>query len=376
MNNFEQDVLSGNLRRIVQGGMSVGVAGASLAGAVAKEGGMGVIGSAGAHAGEEGYPSIKEVTRDTQEEFTASCLKAIRDKVHRAKDFSQGNGMVAVNVMYALRNYKLHVQTALEAGADAVICGAGIAMDLAKIAEPYPNSRLIPIISTSRVAKMVIRSWKKRNKLPYAIVVEHPKYAGGHLGVIGAPMDDPIYSFSRVYEECQELFQELGIPQLPLIAAGGVDSSQEYRRIIELGYSAAQVGTPFAVTKEGDGHSNWKQIMLSAKSEDIVEIQSCAGYPLRVVNNEWAQKYIPRSAELMEKATPEKSFCHMKASNCLKKCGYRDGNGKNGQFCISTQLMLSFFGDVKRGMVTRGKKELPWTTPPSVAEVIKHLGVE
>ena len=108
---------------IIQGGMGVGVSRSSLAGAVAKEGGIGIISTAQIGYDEEGF-----------EKNQAECnLKAIRRHIQKAKEIAKGAGLVGVNVMVALKHYKQHVQEAVKSGADVIICGAGLPVDLPEI---------------------------------------------------------------------------------------------------------------------------------------------------------------------------------------------------------------------------------------------------
>ena len=98
---------------IIQGGMGVGVSRSSLAGAVAKEGGVGIISTAQIGYDEEGF-----------EKDQAACNnRAIHKHIKRAKELAQGNGLVGVNIMVALKHYAEHVKEAVAAGADVIISG-------------------------------------------------------------------------------------------------------------------------------------------------------------------------------------------------------------------------------------------------------------
>ena len=109
---------------IIQGGMGVGVSRGRLAGAVAKEGGIGIISTAQIGYDLEGFDKDQE-----------GCnLRAIREHIAMAKEMSNG-GLVGVNVMVALKQYREHVKEAVKAGADVVICGAGLPMDLPELAQ-------------------------------------------------------------------------------------------------------------------------------------------------------------------------------------------------------------------------------------------------
>ena len=105
---------------IVQGGMGIGVSLERLAGAVAAHGGMGTISAAfGGFREPDFYGNSK-----------AANLRALTRQIHRAKEIAKGAGVIAVNVMVAAAQYADRVRTALRAGADAVVCGAGLPRDL------------------------------------------------------------------------------------------------------------------------------------------------------------------------------------------------------------------------------------------------------
>ena len=89
---------------IIQGGMGVGVSLSGLAGAVAKEGGVGIISTA-----QIGYDD------DAFEYDQAGCnLAAIKKHIRKAKEIAGGNGLVGVNIMVALKHYKEHVKAAVD----------------------------------------------------------------------------------------------------------------------------------------------------------------------------------------------------------------------------------------------------------------------
>jgi NAD(P)H-dependent flavin oxidoreductase YrpB (nitropropane dioxygenase family) len=138
MNRFEGWNLS---LPLIQGGMGVGVSLSGLAGAVASEGGMGVISTAQIGFEEPDFVGNEE----------ACNLRSIRKHIVRAKELASGKGMIAVNVMVALQQYREHVKEAVRAGADAVICGAGLPVDLPELVEAG-KAKIAPIVSSRRAA--------------------------------------------------------------------------------------------------------------------------------------------------------------------------------------------------------------------------------
>ncbi len=159
---------------------------------------------------------------------------------------------------------------------------------------------------------------------------------------------------------------------IPLIAAGGINSHERFEEVLALGASAAQIGTPFAVTEEGDAHPNFKKVLADAKPDDIVTFMSDAGLPARAVRTPWLDRYLDRADELQQKAQAGRE-CVI-GSDCLIQCGLRDGNPRAGQFCIAVRLAAALRGDVEHGLFFRGAEPLPFGNAiRPVSELVDYL---
>lgn len=98
----------------------------------------------------------------------------MREEIHKAR--TKTEGIIGVNVMVALSNYADMVRTAIEEKIDVVFSGAGLPLDLPSYLTPESVTKLVPIVSSSRAAKVICDKWQKNyNYLPDAIVVEGPK---------------------------------------------------------------------------------------------------------------------------------------------------------------------------------------------------------
>ena len=167
---------------VIQGGMGVGISLSGLASAVANEGGVGVISCAGLGLL---YPKGKG-------SYPEKCISGLREEIHKAR--TKTEGIIGVNVMVALSNYADMVRTAIEEKIDVVFSGAGLPLDLPSYLTPESVTKLVPIVSSSRAAKVICDKWQKNyNYLPDAIVVEGPK-AGGHLGFKKEQIQDQHYA--------------------------------------------------------------------------------------------------------------------------------------------------------------------------------------
>lgn len=366
---------------IVQGGMGIGVSSHSLAGTVAAMGGVGTLSAVDARrhhpdlmARTEGLSSRIGQDEDTRRQVDAANREAVAREIHAARTKSQGRGLIAMNVMRAVSDYAGYVKASLEAGVDAIVVGAGLPLDLPDLAQDHPNALLIPILSDSRGVQLIVKKWERKKRLPDAIVIEHPRLAGGHLGAAKiADLNDPRFDFERVIPESLAFLRAAGIEKnIPLIAAGGIRSNADIRRLQSLGAAGVQLGTPFAVTLEGDAHPEFKRVLAEARDEDMVEFTSVAGLPARAVGTPWLKAYLKIEDRLQAVAHAKKRCT--KAFDCLAQCGLRDGLAGWGQFCIDNQLAAALRGDLKKGLFFRGMGELPFGTQiRSVRELMERL---
>ena len=344
---------------IIQGGMGVGVSAHKLAGAVAKEGAIGTIASIDLRVH---HPDLMERTHRSKDRqlIDDANMEALDREIKAAKEIAGPDGFIAVNVMKAVDRFPELVKQACESGANAIIMGAGLPFELPELTKDYPDVALIPILSEERGVRAVLKRWMRKGVVPDAIVLEHPRYAGGHLG---APKPEDInnekFDFKRVLAEIPKVFEALKIDPIPLIPAGGINSFEKIKELFSWGASGVQIGSPFAVAEEGDAHPNFKKVLLEAKPEEIVTFMSTAGLPARAVLTPWLKKYLQREEKVRSRATPEKGTCAV-WFECLSHCGLKDGNPEAGQFCIDTQLEAAVQGNYEKGLFFRGSEPLPF----------------
>jgi nitronate monooxygenase len=354
-----------SLLPVVQGGMGVGVSAGGLAGTVASMGAIGTISSIDLR---RLHPDLMEQTRPLEKAEDTPTAKriineanmtALRREIDRARQLAQGGGLIAVNVMKAVAAYAEYVKVSLEAKVDAVVVGAGLPLDLPDLAKDHPDTALIPILSDARGVQLLVKKWEKRGRLPDAIVIEHPRLAAGHLGAAKvSDLNDRRFDFENVIPAVKAFFREAGYErEIPLVAAGGISCREDLRRLQDMGASAVQMGSAFAVSKESDAPLAFKEVLANARPEDIVEFVSVAGLPARAVRTPWLDKYIRIEPKL--KAVAHAKRCNM-AFDCLAHCGLRDGKSDMGQFCIDKQLGHAIEGEVDKGLFFRGTGKLPF----------------
>ena len=332
---------------IIQGGMGVGVSLSNLAGNVAKHGAIGVISAA--------HPGYLE--EDFEKNTLAANIRGLTKHIKRAKEISS-NGIIGVNVMVAMNNYIDHVKTAIEAGADLIISGAGLPLNLPEITKGS-SIKIAPIVSSSKAARIVLTYWKKHfNRTADAVIVEGPM-AGGHLGFKKDKIEDETKSFDKnvqsVIEEVKNFENEFNKP-IPVIVAGGVFTHEDMMKYLDLGASGVQVATQFVATHECDAHINFKNAFVNCKKEDIELTISPVGMPGRAIRN--------KLTETLKTQTVKITKCY----DCLIPC-----NPASTPYCISSALIKAVKGDVENGLVFCGANAYRINKISSVEEILNKL---
>lgn len=318
---------------ILQGGMGVGVSLDRLAGAVAACGGMGTISTAAC-----GYDEP-----DFDKNPNAANLRALARQVRHAKELAKGAGLVAVNAMVATAQYADSVRTALRAGVDAVVCGAGLPKDLPSIAAEVPDSdaALAPIVSGGRAAALICKLWDRHyQRVPDFVVLEGP-LAGGHLGFsreeAQAAQSGHPKSLSALLREVLDAlapFKEKYGRDIPVFVAGGVKNGGEMRRYMDEGAAGVQFATRFIATEECDASDGYKRALLAARPEDITIVPSPVGMPGRALRSPLIER-----VEFGVQPRPDRCI------NCLVPCDPR-----RAPYCISKALIAAVRGDWENGL--------------------------
>ncbi|HCC53870.1 MAG TPA: 2-nitropropane dioxygenase [Desulfobulbaceae bacterium] len=276
---------------LVQGGMSIRVSTSALAIPVAECGGIGTIGG------------------------SAIPVEELQADIRKAKAATKG--IIAVNIMFAMKNFYSLVQGSIEAGVDMIVTGAGFSRDIFKIGKET-NTPIVSIVSSPSFAILA-------EKLGAAAIVVEAKEAGGHLGTNLA---------------LRELFPEIRkvVKKVPLIAAGGITNGYEMAEMMDkYGADGIQIATRFVLTKECSVAESFKQVMLHANQEDVFLIKSPVGLPGRAIRTPFVEK-------LLNKVDLKAKECKHK---CLKKCDH--------VYCISDRLTAAYKGNIEDGLVFSGE---------------------
>jgi len=339
-----KELTIGNLRAdipIVQGGMGIGVSLSNLAAAVANEGGIGTI--SGVQIGFREPDFLRDPVK--------ANLRAIEKEIKKAREKTKG--IIAMNFMAAMNNYELYVKKALEEKIDIIVSGAGLPLALPRLVKGT-DTKIVPIVSSAKAAKIIIRSYLKADRLPDALVVEGP-LAGGHLGFkMEELLENKCMSLVDIVKEVKLLlksYEDEYKVKIPLIAAGGIRTRHDIIQLKEAGADGFQIASLFVPTLECDAHQNFKSAYINASDDKISIIKSPVGMPGRAIET----NFLTRGKSIIEN-------CY----KCMPGC-----NPKEIPYCISEGLMNSVEG--RDGLIFSGANLSSVNKMTSVREVINNL---
>jgi nitronate monooxygenase len=336
---------------VIQGGMGVGISLSGLAAAVANEGGVGVISSAG----------LGLLYKDFSANYLEASIHGLKEEIRKAREKTVG--VIGVNIMVAMTNFVDMVKTSIAEKADIIIAGAGLPLDLPSFLKKDSITRLVPIVSSARAAKIICEKWKANyDYLPDAIIVEGPK-AGGHLGFKAEQIEDVDYSLEKLVPEIVselKVFEDKYNTTIPLIAAGGIYTGADINEIMKLGASGVQMATRFVTTHECDASTAFKQAYIDAEEKEIEIIKSPVGMPGRAIFSNFIQKV--RDGKKQPKKCPFK---------CIKTCDI-----DKSPYCIIIALANALKGNFEHGFAFAGSNAFRATKISSVKEIFQSLKSE
>ncbi len=309
------------IKPIIQGGMAIRVSTAKLAAAVANCGGVGVIAASGL----------------TKDELIA--------QIKQARELMQNNdGLLAINIMFAARDFKDLVHTAMNEGIDLVIFGAGFSRDIFSVGQEY-NIPIIPIVSSTKLAVIA-------KKLGASGIIVESGEAGGHLGT-SKIIRDLIPEIKNALAATEGYFKK----NIPIIAAGGITSGKDIIEMLKLGCNGVQMATRFVLSKECEVAEEFKKLYIKSKSKDLVLIESPVGLTARAIKTKFVEKFLNGEPVASK-------YC----KSCLKKC--------SRSFCIMNALHQAQKGNLDEGLFFSGGNIEKYNEILSVEEIFNKLEEE
>ena len=342
-------------KAIIQGGMGVGISLSGLSSAVANEGGIGVISSVG----------LGLINPKSKAGYRENNKLALIEEIRKAR--SKTKGVIGLNIMVAVSDFDDFVKIAIDEKIDIIFIGAGLPLKLPNTVTleelKESKTKVAPIVSSGRAAKLIFQSWSKNyNHIPDVVVVEGPK-AGGHLGFKYEHINDKNYTLEKLVPEVVDavkIFEDKYNKKIPVIAAGGVYTGADIYKFMQLGAAAVQLGTRFIATHECDASIEFKEKFVNCKKDDITIIKSPVGLPGRAIKNNFLEDV---SAGIKH---PFK--CPWK---CLKTCDF-----ETTPYCIALALTNAQKGKLNNGFAFAGANAYRIDKIISVKELITSLTKE
>lgn len=333
---------------VIQGGMGVGISLSSLAGHVAKAGGIGIISTA-----QIGYRNP-----DFEKDPMKANLDAIVEELQKARAIAK-DGIVGFNIMVATKNYREYVKTAVKAGADIIISGAGLPVDLPELVRGS-KTKIAPIVSTVKSAKVIFKLWERKfQAVPDLVVIEGPK-AGGHLGFTQEQLET--FTEETYKEEIKEIISltkshgESHGKEIPVVVAGGIYDRKEMDEALALGADGVQMGTRFVTTYECDAAMEYKEAYLQAREEDIRIVKSPVGMPGRAIENSFIRE------------TERNPGMRGKCFQCLEHC-----NPAKVPYCITKALIHAAKGELSKSLLFCGQNAYRSEKIEHVSDIMTEL---
>ena len=333
---------------VIQGGLGVGISLSGLAGAVAAQGGVGIISTA--------QIGFREASFD--QDPIGTNLRVIGTEIQKARKLAAG-GIIGVNIMTATRRYEDYVKAAVAAGVDLIISGAGLPMNLPRLVSGS-RTKIAPIVSSLKSAQVILRYWqKKHERLPDLVVIEGPE-AGGHLGFSYEELQNPDQmDYDREIRDIVEHVKNCGREKgkdIPVVVAGGIYTRQDAQRAFDLGADGVQMATRFVTTYECDAPMEYKEAYIHARREDIVLVKSPVGMPGRAIEN----AFVRRSGQ----GPIPHGKCHLCVSTC---------DPASTPYCITEALVNAAKGDMEHALIFCGSNAYRADKLEHVSDIMKEF---
>ena len=261
---------------VFQGGMAW-IADASLASAVSKAGGLGIIAAMNANA-----------------EWVRGQIRELREATDRP---------FGVNVMLMSPFADEVAQVVAEEHVPVVVTGAG---NPAKYMKDWAAAdiKVVPVVASVGLARLMQRAGAT------AVVAEGTE-SGGHIGETSTMALVP---------------QVADAVDIPVVAAGGIADGRGVAAAFMLGAQGVQVGTRFLVADECTVSDEYKDRVLKAKDISTIATGRKFGHPVRCLKTPFSNE----DARLEKEGASEQELNEL-GTGALRKAA-KEGDYEHGSF--------------------------------------------
>ncbi len=278
----------------------------------------------------------QKMTKGRAKFIKEKSTPALEDKIKKVREVAP-HGIVSLNIMFALFEYDERLKSAgnagrdtgkvdkngdiiRERGVDVVFVGAGVDRELGNKMCEYPHMKYVPIVSSARIAKIIMKGTKRKvdkngkeiARRPDAILLEDPNKAGGHLGRLKPTIEDiefdPKKELLEMREHIKEFYGEDAY--IPIIYAGGISYKEDIDEIMAMGFDGVEFATRLLLTEESSAPNEIIREKYLTANSVVTTLESSTGYASNSLEKTKGKEIVQREA----KHVAQDCF------DCIKRC--------------------------------------------------------
>lgn len=274
---------------IIQAGMAGGITTPELVSAVSNAGGLGIL-AASRLAPAQLREAILKIKSKTQNPFGVNILLAPPEE-YRNKDITTAQGYLdnfrnelglpsgSSNISIPSSMISHYLEIIFEEQVPVLSVGLGDPSNISESAHSH-GTIVMAMVTTVKEAIQVAKGGTD-------IVVAQGAEAGGHRSTFKLGLDGqlPLIGTFALVPQIVD-----AIPNVPVVAAGGVMDGRGLVAALALGASGVLIGTRFLVAKESGIFSAYREHMLSSIETDTIITDLFTGRPARSIRNHFIDK--------------------------------------------------------------------------------------
>ncbi|MDM5187660.1 nitronate monooxygenase [Bacillus sp. DX4.1] len=280
---------------IIQAGMAGAITTPELVAAVCNSGGLGTLG-AGYMSAEQIRQAIRDIRKLTDRPFAVNLLitkeiQVVEEKVKAARlllePIQKELGVEEEEQSVQLpKSYKEQLQVLIEEKVP-VVSFAFQTLTREEITSLKQEG--IKVIGTATN----VAEGKVLAEIGVDVIVGQGSEAGGHRGTfIGKEQDSMIGTFALIPQLVA------AVPDIPIVAAGGIMNGQGAVAAYALGAEGVQMGTAFLTSEESITHEVHKEAVLHSTDTSTTVTRSFSGKYARGIRNAFIEQHKGREDEL------------------------------------------------------------------------------
>jgi nitronate monooxygenase len=275
---------------IIQAGMAGGSTTPELVSAVSNAGGLGIL-AASRLTPIQLKEAILKIKSKTQNPFGVNILLAPPEDGNKdipstqvyldnfRNDLGLSSGSSNISIPQSMTPQCLEI--IVDEKIPVLSIGLGDPTSITEVAHSH-NITVMTMVTTVNEAIQVVNGGTD-------IVVAQGAEAGGHRSTfkLGPNGEAALIGTFALVPQIVD-----AIPQVPIVAAGGIMDGRGLVAALALGASGVLIGTRFLIARESGIFQAYQDKMFSATEEDTVVTNLFTGRPARSIRNQFIEKYM------------------------------------------------------------------------------------